>query len=375
MKTILLIDDDPFLGKVYETQLKSAGFKIKRALDGESGLAALQAETPDLIVLDMMLPHISGLELLRRIRSSPDTREIPVVVFSGSFAEETLQKVREIGVNRILSKCQVVPREVISAINEIMFGPGGSAAEANRTSDLKEKSSDTGDRLPFAKYLAACRRMVMEMGRETDITSRLQTLEELRSTVGRLGSLAAAAGWMGQSSFCEALEAFAGELYERSDRMTESALRTLVQSVDFLFEAFESRGGFQPLGGRKYQILVVDDDPIPRRAVQAALRRIEQRGVECASGGDALERCKQQSFDLIFLDVDMPGKNGYELCEQLRELDTNRDTPVVFVTGHTDLQTRARSTLSGGNDFIGKPFHIMELAVKTLLHLSRTRLS
>jgi CheY-like chemotaxis protein len=72
-------------------------------------------------------------------------------------------------------------------------------------------------------------------------------------------------------------------------------------------------------------------------------------------------------FDLIFLDVEMPGQSGLELCSQIRKMATNRITPVVFVTAHSDFERRARSVLSGGNDFIAKPFLPAELAVKTLI--------
>jgi CheY-like chemotaxis protein len=66
------------------------------------------------------------------------------------------------------------------------------------------------------------------------------------------------------------------------------------------------------------------------------------------------------------MDVDMPGQDGFALCEKIRAHPTNRDTPVVFVTARSDFETRARSTLSGGNDFITKPFLLLELGVKAL---------
>jgi putative two-component system response regulator len=80
------------------------------------------------------------------------------------------------------------------------------------------------------------------------------------------------------------------------------------------------------------------------------------------------------SFDLVFLDVDMPGMTGFELCTRLRALPKYKRTPVVFVTALTDFESRAQSTISGGNDLIAKPFLFVELAVKALLHVLRSRL-
>ena len=82
----------------------------------------------------------------------------------------------------------------------------------------------------------------------------------------------------------------------------------------------------------------------------------------------------QNRFDLIFLDVDMPGMSGFELCTKLRQLPAHKKTPVIFVTGLTDFESRTNSTMSGGNDFIAKPFLFMELAVKALVYVLRGRL-
>jgi DNA-binding response OmpR family regulator len=66
--------------------------------------------------------------------------------------------------------------------------------------------------------------------------------------------------------------------------------------------------------------------------------------------------------------------NGFELCTRLRGFARNKNTPVVFVTGLTDFESRASSTMSGGNDLIAKPFLFMELAVKALVYILRARL-
>jgi DNA-binding response OmpR family regulator len=70
----------------------------------------------------------------------------------------------------------------------------------------------------------------------------------------------------------------------------------------------------------------------------------------------------------------MPGMNGFELCTRLRTYPTNAKTPVIFVTGLTDFESRAKSTLSGGSDLIAKPFLFMELAVKAITHILRTQI-
>ena len=69
----------------------------------------------------------------------------------------------------------------------------------------------------------------------------------------------------------------------------------------------------------------------------------------------------------------MPGMTGFELCTKLRTLPLHKKTPVIFVTALTGFESRASSTMSGGNDFIAKPFLFIELAVKALLYILRAR--
>jgi DNA-binding response OmpR family regulator len=122
-------------------------------------------------------------------------------------------------------------------------------------------------------------------------------------------------------------------------------------------------------------VLVVDDEAISRRAVTYALERAKLKPVAVDNSEAAHKLLIESKFDLVFLDVDMPGMNGFELCSKLRMLPSHKTTPVVFVTSLNDLESRANSTMSGGNDFIAKPFLFLELAVKAMVHLLRARLA
>jgi CheY-like chemotaxis protein len=79
-------------------------------------------------------------------------------------------------------------------------------------------------------------------------------------------------------------------------------------------------------------------------------------------------------FDLIFLDVNMPGMDGLQLCERLRQGNRNNTTPVIFVTSTADFQVRAQTILRGGSDLIAKPFMFIELTVKALTFALRHRI-
>ncbi len=147
----------------------------------------------------------------------------------------------------------------------------------------------------------------------------------------------------------------------------------MASAIDFLGVLFEKGTAPERPGAPPPTVLVVDDEAISRRAVVYALEKAKLKSVNVEDPAAAYDLLAETQFDLIFLDVDMPGMNGFELCTKLRRLPAHKKTPVVFVTGLNDFESRTSSTMSGGNDFIAKPFLFMELAVKALVYVLRSR--
>lgn len=121
------------------------------------------------------------------------------------------------------------------------------------------------------------------------------------------------------------------------------------------------------------RVLVVDDSETSRALVEYALRRqgLEVQGV--ASGEEALAGFARSPCDLVLLDVQMPGLDGFETCRRLRLLPGGSDVPVCFLTGSEELSTFEQAVSSGGDDFLTKPVHVAELTtrVHSLLRLGR----
>ena len=121
-------------------------------------------------------------------------------------------------------------------------------------------------------------------------------------------------------------------------------------------------------------ILVVDDRPDKLLAFQIILEELGQNIIVAQSGEEALKRVLEHDFAVILLDVNMPGMDGFQLCDKLRNETPNKTTPVIFVTGSADFQARAQSTLRGASDIIAKPFMFIELTVKALTFSLRHRI-
>lgn len=190
-----------------------------------------------------------------------------------------------------------------------------------------------------------------------------------------LSSGAGVAGCTTIARIASAFEALLTELYENAKNISPSTTRSIAHTVDLLGLLAGNVDGADTIRLATASVLVVDDEALSRRAVIRGLEKAELKSTDVADPLAALELCKQNAFDLIFLDIDMPGMSGFDLCKQIRTLPQHAKTPVVFVTGLTDFASRAKSTISGGNDLIGKPFLTMELAVKALTFLLKARLA
>ncbi len=115
-KKILLVEDDDNLASVYETRLQAEGFDLKRVPNGEDALAAAVAYKPDLILLDVMMPKVSGFDVLDILRNTPETTNIRVIMLTALSQESDRQRAESLGVDDYLVKSQVVIADVVARI-------------------------------------------------------------------------------------------------------------------------------------------------------------------------------------------------------------------------------------------------------------------
>jgi DNA-binding response OmpR family regulator len=117
-KKILLVEDDDALANVYVTRLQAEGFDIKRVPNGEDALAAALQYRPDLIVLDVMMPKVSGFDVLDIIRNTPEIGNVKIVMLTALSQDSDKQRAQQLGVDDYLVKSQVVIADVVERIKK-----------------------------------------------------------------------------------------------------------------------------------------------------------------------------------------------------------------------------------------------------------------
>src|SRR6516162_2843749 len=389
MKKILIIEDDQIVANVYRNKLALEGYKAEIAPDGETGLKVMRTFQPNLIIVDLMLPSISGVEVIREIRNEPDFSSTPIIVFSNTYLTNLIQEAWRAGASKCLSKANCTPKDLMDVVR-LTIGDSGAMpqAQSGAAGSLEAKSPSLTsendsefqadlrktfiDSLPGVLY--SLRQGLQDLVKAENEMSRLKQVYELYRRVHALNGNAGLAGLVQIAHMASAFEALLKEIYEKPKNINASTIRTAASAVDFLGVLFE-KGTLpdrQEIPASK--ILVVDDEAISRRAIVYALEKAQLKSVNMEDPKKALELLTGNEFDLIFLDVDMPEMSGYELCAKLRALPHLKKTPVVFVTSLNDFDNRTNSMMAGGNDFIAKPFLFIELTVKALIYVMRARL-
>lgn len=120
MKQVLLIEDDPFLIDIYTTKLRESGFSIEVATDGKEGLRKLKEKKFQLLVLDIVLPHIDGWKILNEIKNEKKLKNLKIMILSNLGQKEEIKKGLEFGASKYLIKAHYTPSEVVDEIKKLL---------------------------------------------------------------------------------------------------------------------------------------------------------------------------------------------------------------------------------------------------------------
>src|SRR3974377_1018305 len=120
MNKILIIEDDQIVANIYRNKFAIAGYQAEVALDVHVGMEMLRSFRPDVVVLDLMLPKLAGIELMRNIRAEPGFDQIPLIVFSNTYLTAMVEQAWKAGATKCLSKSSCTPKQVIDAVRSTL---------------------------------------------------------------------------------------------------------------------------------------------------------------------------------------------------------------------------------------------------------------
>ncbi|MGV3775004.1 MAG: response regulator [Verrucomicrobiales bacterium] len=412
MKKLLLIEDDKIVSTIYSNKFRTEGYQVEAVADGPTGLKTVHEFQPDAVILDLMGPQLNGVEVIKQIRGLASTKLLPIIVFSNAYMPQMVQDAWKAGANACLVKSSTTAKHLAETVAKVIAESEAktkaeSVSAQPAPSNLQPEPVAAGRRpkgIPMPSYtpsfdpeidpdiefqadlrktfldslpqtMATIRLQLQALTKTDDLLQRTGIIFELYRKIHSLTSNSAMTGLKLVARISSALEAFMQELHKKPDHVNASVSRTIAQTVDLLGNLLKEGENAPNPRLDNATLLVVDDDLISRRAVVFALEKVEFKPISLDDPFAALKMLEENTFDIVFLDIDMPGMSGLELCQKIKMLPKHKTTPVIFISSMTDFQSRAQTALSGGADLIGKPFLFLELALKALLNIVKARLA
>ena len=120
MTKIAIIEDDPVISQMYRMKFENEGFDVQMADNGKDGIALVKDMQPDLILLDMQMPPMTGDEALRTIRKTGWGRDIPVIILTNLGEEEAPKDLRSLGIHSYIVKADLTPRQVVERVKSAL---------------------------------------------------------------------------------------------------------------------------------------------------------------------------------------------------------------------------------------------------------------
>src|SRR5688572_12060797 len=404
--TILVLDDDPSILTIVQFLLESEGVRIMTCDHPGELHQQLAATAPSLLVMDVRMGDVSGIELARELRTLPAYRDLPIVLISADTEERTQEQARRAGVDDFIAKpiaaadlraciARHLERQRVVRLSEGRH-PGTGLALSPRTA---------ADVAAFVRAAATDDNgltMIVVRPDGDDLAGDVATgwLRETQRIANAVAGTGAVVGYHDGVSLMAVLEADAeiaeslfealvvgrGEgapvwrcgIVDTSEVGTE--LAALRRAADEAIEmARQDRSAFvrrwrREAAGLAPDVVLIEDDAALSDMVQYVLRSAGLSFRAYANGEAALEALLGFRDDgrhpLVLLDVDLPGLDGHGVHDRLRA-DRPGTYAVVFITGHAGEGDQVRALRAGALDYVPKPVTLRTLAGKIPLWRER----
>ena len=421
---ILGVDDDPVTRFALSNAVKKSFDLPDMADSGPAALEKIEQGRYDLIILDVMMPDMDGFEVCNRIRQTSANGSTPVLFVTALKDFDSRSRLLTMSGTDVMGKpfitfeitVKVLTLALRGRLRSVSSAPVSTGPQAVRwtapSPAAEEKpaaplegpvviddggakaNQNTGSLVPpapfvasegkntfnpeFPKFMDATvedlkRQIGLIVGSEAD-SVRVERITRLHMRMEALSRALNVPELRPAFDLCSAVEGMCLKLKNDPRAVTPSALRTAGSALEVIKELC-APGIKADLGEKPpIRIMVVDDEPLARRALVSALQMKLPRPDGVESPQSALLMAGEKAFDLVFLDVCMPEMDGFTVCAKLHETATNKTTPVVFVTSHSDADFRMQARQCGGKDYVVKPFDFIEIPVKALAYVLQSRL-
>ncbi len=359
---ILIVDDNPHNLQVLGNLLREEKYEIEFAVSGEATLDWLKNRQFDLILLDINMPGMNGFEVCKKIRSNKETHEIPIIFLSAESERESILKGFEVGAQDFVIK-PFDSRELLARV-KTQLDLKSKTEKLEKINDWLGKKIDNWLKMsvdkPGSSEATDLSAKLIEFDKNQsyvlkDICLELNTsIKEIEKLIGK--------------SFDSKNKSQFKEIVKADNRLT-SKTREIVYKKGMMISDEKNSPVDTPL------ILIVDDNPKNLQVLGNYLQ-LEGYLVEFALNGEsALDWIRKAEFDLILLDIMMPGMDGFEVCKIIKRDPLNQKTPIIFLTAKIDTESIVNAFDLGAVDYIIKPFNQKELIarVKTQIEIKRSR--
>ena len=365
MKRVLLVAEDQLVSNYHRVRLEAMGLAVDTARTADAARRLAREHNPDLTLIDPIMSGFSPIEAVEILRGILGERALWVISLLPHAVARAMIKA---GADRVKGVAGALEGDRFALVGEALGLPatdpnpvgGENVAWVHSVAEAAPETINAL-RVTLHDFIKDPRNGtgLYEIFRLAHQLSHRVTMLNL-TALGRLTS---------------SLESLVYDLYAMPEQINPSVVRTLSQAIDFLVLLFEEDTLQRLTDPAAATLFVVDDEAAARQMISAAMKLV-QLNITCADDPEmAMSVLGDNQFDLIFLDVNMPQMSGFDLCTQIRQLEDHRRTPIVFLTGMNTFQNRAQGSLSGGNDFIGKPFNLLELGVKALIWIFKGQLA
>jgi DNA-binding response OmpR family regulator len=366
MKRILLICEDQLVLNYHRLRFEGMGIAVESARTVDAGCRLAWDRAPDLTLIDPVMSGISPIEGVEAVKKALGPKPLWII---SRLPMPVMRALESAGADRVQGMGTGSEANIFKLAAESLgvrpFNCMSGDRDEQRTwvQSVTEAAPESINQLRKAlhEFVKSPRNAMglYELFRQTHQLSHRVWMLELHA-LGRLMT---------------SMEALIFDLYAMPAQINPSVVRTVSQAIDFLAVLFEKETLPKLQDPAAADVFVVDDEPSAREMISAAMKMVQLQ-ITCADAPQiALTVLSASRFDLIFLDVNLREGSGFDLCTQVRQLEDHRRTPVVFLTGMNTFQGRAQGSLSGGNDFIGKPFNLLELGLKALIWIFKGQLA